>query len=227
MTSGRPVSRAAAICVRKPLRLRVARRLVVVVVEPRLADRHDLRMRRQPDQLVGRDVKLLGGVVRMRADRAIDLVMRLGDLKHAGKALHARRDRHHAADAGCDRARDHRIALLGEVGKIQVAMAVDEQDVSPCCGGRRRGCVLRSRSASRSTMSSPACASKSKKSASDAPSSANASGCISMIARWQRDSAPASDLSRSSSAPSMSQTRSNSLDGVALQHLPKRGRRAP
>ena len=127
MTSGSPVSRAAAICVRKPCACAGPRRLVVVVVEPGLADRHDLRMRRQPDQLVGRDVELLGGVVRMRADRAIDLVMRLGDRQHAGEALHPRRDRHHAADACSDRARDHRIALLGEVREIEMAMAVDEQ----------------------------------------------------------------------------------------------------
>ena len=33
------------------LRLRRPRRLVVVVVEPGLADGHDLRMRREPDQL--------------------------------------------------------------------------------------------------------------------------------------------------------------------------------
>ena len=130
MTSGSPVSRAAAICVRKPCACACPRRLVVVVVEPGLADRHDLRMRRQPDQLVGGDVGLLGGIVRMRADRAIDLVMRLGDRKHAGKALHARRDRHHAADARGDRARDHRVALLGEVGKVEVAVAVDEHAYS-------------------------------------------------------------------------------------------------
>ena len=51
MTSGRPVSRAAAMCCAEALRLRVARAIVVVIVEPGFADRHDFRMLRQRDQI--------------------------------------------------------------------------------------------------------------------------------------------------------------------------------
>ena len=56
---------------RRPLRL--AGRVVVVVVEPGLADRHHLRIGGEPDQVFRRDVRLFGGVVRMRADRAEDV----------------------------------------------------------------------------------------------------------------------------------------------------------
>ena len=52
------------------LLLRVARAVVVVVVEPRLADRHHLGMAGARDQVGGADVELLVGVVRMGADRA-------------------------------------------------------------------------------------------------------------------------------------------------------------
>ena len=61
------------------LLLHVARAVVVVIVEPRLADRHHLGMARELDQLLHHDVGLLGGVVRMRADRAEHIVMRLDD----------------------------------------------------------------------------------------------------------------------------------------------------
>ena len=80
MTSGRPVSRAAAICVRKPLRLHVARAVIVVIVESGFADRHDLRMAaRSATDRCDRDVQLFVRVMRMRADRAPDIGEALGD----------------------------------------------------------------------------------------------------------------------------------------------------
>ena len=48
--------------------LRIARAEIVMVVEPRLPDRHHLGMARARDQLVGADVELLVGIVRMGAD---------------------------------------------------------------------------------------------------------------------------------------------------------------
>jgi hypothetical protein len=100
ITSGSFVARAAAMWVRKPWRLRVARRVVVVIVEAGFADRHDLGMLRARDQVVGRDVELLMGVMRMRADRAGHVGKALRDRQHLRMTLHAGRDRHHAADAG-------------------------------------------------------------------------------------------------------------------------------
>ena len=87
MTSGSPVSRAAAIWRAKAALLRVARRIVVVIVEPGFADRHDFRVLRPRDEIGRRHVELLMGVMRMRADRAIDVGKALGDRKQIGLAL--------------------------------------------------------------------------------------------------------------------------------------------
>ena len=67
------------------LLLRVARRVVVVIVEAGLADRDDLRMARARDQ-VGRASTSSSscGVMRMRADRAVDVGKALGDRQHVG-----------------------------------------------------------------------------------------------------------------------------------------------
>ncbi len=56
-----------------------ARAGIVVIVEPGLADGHHLGMAGARDQLVGGDVELLVGMVRMGADRAVDLGKPLGD----------------------------------------------------------------------------------------------------------------------------------------------------
>ena len=129
MTSGRPLSRAAAICVRNTLRLHVARAVVVVVVEPGLADRDAARMTRQRDDLGCRHVRLLGGVVGMGADGA----------------EHARRAPRPGRDSVSDRATWVEIVTirptpaafaaastsgrrLGKLREIQVAMAVDQHD---------------------------------------------------------------------------------------------------
>jgi hypothetical protein len=65
MTSGSPVARAAAIWMRKRRRLRRPRALVVVVVEPGLANADAFGMRREPHQFLGRDIGLLARVMRM------------------------------------------------------------------------------------------------------------------------------------------------------------------
>ena len=39
---------------------------------------------------------------------------------------HTGRDRHHALDAGLPSARDDCVKLLGEIGKIEMAVAVDD-----------------------------------------------------------------------------------------------------
>ena len=100
------------------LLLRVARAVVVVIVEPGFADRHHLGMARARDQVGGRDVELLVGVVRMGADRAADLGKPLGDRDELGVPLHPGRDRHHAADAGgLRRAPPRRRARSAKSGK--------------------------------------------------------------------------------------------------------------
>ena len=110
----------------KALFLRVARAVVVVIVEPGLADRHHFRMPRDAGELIAADVELFMGVVRMRADRAKNIGKALGDRQHLRVAAHPRRDRHHAADAGRARPRNHGVEFGGEIGKIEMAVAVDQ-----------------------------------------------------------------------------------------------------
>ena len=71
-------------------------------------------------------VQFLVGVMRMRADRAVNVGKTLGDRQHIGELAHARRDRDHARDAGRSRARDNGVELVGKIRKIQMAMAVDQ-----------------------------------------------------------------------------------------------------
>ncbi len=75
------------------LLLRVARRGVVVVIEPGLADRHDFRVPGNRCQRLGIDVEFFVRVVRMGADRAENVGEFLRDRQHLRVFLHARRDR--------------------------------------------------------------------------------------------------------------------------------------
>ena len=97
-----------------------------MIVEPGLADRHHLGMARALDQFRRADVELLVGMVRMGADRAEHLGKPLGDRQQIGLPAHPGRDRHHAADAGRPGARHHAVELVLEVGKVEMAVAVDQ-----------------------------------------------------------------------------------------------------
>ena len=108
------------------LLLHVARAVVVMIVEPRLADRHHLGMTRDLDQFLDHDIGLLGGIVRMRADRAEYIVMRLDDVFQFVEAMHARGDGHDQSDACRPRALEHGVEIGAEFGKIEMAMAVDQ-----------------------------------------------------------------------------------------------------
>ena len=83
-------------------------------------------MRGKPNEVFGGYVELFGGIVRMSADRAIDFVIFLSNGKHLFEALHSRRDCHHAADTGREGTGDDGRPLLGEIRKVQMAMAVDQ-----------------------------------------------------------------------------------------------------
>ena len=179
------------------LRLRLARRIVVVIVEPGLADRHDLRMFRQRDQRLGVDVQFLMGVVRMGADRAENLRKFLCDRKHLRKFPHAGADGDHAADAGGAGARHHGVEFAGEIGKIEVAVAVDEHfqafasgfDIAREHRRRRRqrdagGDALVAVELGRSYVASRGIASRSSSFAAES----GMTGCA-RIATWRRTSA--------------------------------------
>src|SRR5688572_24913685 len=125
-------------------RLRLARRVVIIIVEPRLADRHHLRVLSHPGQLLRCDVELLVGTVRMRSDRAKDLVIALGDPLHLSEAADARADRHHLVHARRMRPRDNPLEVVGEIGKVEVTMMIDEHQASAIArrGNTGAGCGI-------------------------------------------------------------------------------------
>src|SRR3569623_413982 len=113
----------------KPRRLRdwIA---LVVIVEADLADCDTARMLGKPHQIPGLDVQFFVCVVRVRPHRAPDFSILLGDRADLIEALDAGRDRHHAIDTIGARTRQHARAVRRELGKIEMAVAVD-QHVQP------------------------------------------------------------------------------------------------
>src|SRR4051812_27289214 len=86
-------------------------------------------MFRQFDQFRRWDAILLVGVMRMGADRAVDIWKPLDDFKQSIEPTHPRRDRDDAPDPGTFSARDDAVEIVGKVREIQVAMAVDKHGV--------------------------------------------------------------------------------------------------
>ena len=126
ITSGNPVARAAAICARNPRSCASRRTVLVEIIQPRLAQGHDLGVPRQFDQFAGRDAVFFVGVMRMGADRAIDVRKSLRYRQQLGKTFDPRRDGDDAPDPGSIRACDDGVEIFGEVRKIEMAMAVDK-----------------------------------------------------------------------------------------------------
>ena len=65
-------------------------------------------------------------MMRMGADRAIDVGKSLGDGEKPAEPLHPGRDGDDAADPRRLGARDDGVEILGEIRKVEVAMAVNE-----------------------------------------------------------------------------------------------------
>jgi hypothetical protein len=108
--------------------LHVPRAVVVEVVEPGLADADAPRMARQRGDVGCRNARLLGCMVRMRADREEQLPMRLGELSVALEACDMGRDRDHAADASRLRPREHFRQAIRELREVEMTVAVDEHE---------------------------------------------------------------------------------------------------
>ncbi|ENN87118.1 hypothetical protein RHSP_04597 [Rhizobium freirei PRF 81] len=100
---------------------------IVEVIETRLADCDDfLVLICQPHEILGLDVQLLIGAVRMRTDRAENRRIALGKRKQSIELPDLGRDSDHLLDADVVGARDDRVALLLEIGKIQMAVRVHQ-----------------------------------------------------------------------------------------------------
>ena len=106
--------------------LRRARASLVVIIEPGFSDCDHFGMARSADQLVDADVELFMRVMGMRAERAVDVGKALGDAEHLGMSFDSRRDGHDARNAGCLRAGNHGVELVGKIGEIEMAVAVDQ-----------------------------------------------------------------------------------------------------
>ena len=110
--------------------LRLARPVLVEIIEPGFAKRDDFGMLGQRDQFFGRNPVFLVGLVRMGADRAIDFRIFLRDREQCIEPLHPRRDRDDTPDAGRLGPRDNAVEVVGKVREIEMAMAVDEHRLS-------------------------------------------------------------------------------------------------
>ena len=109
--------------------LRFARAVLVEIIQPRLAERHDLGMPRQLDQFARGNAVFFVGVMRMGADRAIDVGKPLRDREQRAEPPHPRRDRDDAPDAGGGGARHDAVEIVGEIREIEMAVAVDQHRV--------------------------------------------------------------------------------------------------
>jgi hypothetical protein len=65
-------------------------------------------------------------MMRMGADRAMDIRKLLRDCEQLCLLPHPSRYRHHAANPRRFRARNNSVEIIGEIGKIQMAVTVDK-----------------------------------------------------------------------------------------------------
>src|SRR6185436_1525109 len=106
--------------------LRLARRVVVVEIEPRFAEAHNLLVLALLEQRLGRRQRLDRGLMRMDAHGAMDVGRAFGDRPHAWKSRKPRSDRQEVPHTLRARGTEHAVDLAGEVGKVEMAVAVDK-----------------------------------------------------------------------------------------------------
>ena len=100
-----------------------------MIIEPCFAERHDFGMPRAPSEIGWGKIKLLVRMMRMRSDRAEDVRKPFSDRKHIAMASHARRNRDHANESGVTGARNDAVELSLEIGKVEMAVAIDEHGI--------------------------------------------------------------------------------------------------
>src|SRR5205085_7090167 len=100
--------------------------MVVIIIEPGLADPDHPLMRRPLDEKRRIDVRMLVRLMGMDADRGPDVRLPLRDADHVVPLGAAGRDVEHRDDAGRAGAVEHRLLLLYQAFVIEVAMAVGE-----------------------------------------------------------------------------------------------------
>src|SRR5438309_12013760 len=88
-------------------------------------------MLRKLDQLSRRNSILFIGVVRMRADRAVNIGKLRGNGQQRIKTPHPRRNSDDASDPRRGSSRDDALEIVGEIWKVEVAMAIDKHELEP------------------------------------------------------------------------------------------------
>src|SRR3569832_2351171 len=106
------------------------RSALIMIIQTDLADRDAARMLRQPNQVLGLNMKLFVRVMRMRSNRAPDLAVLFGDRADLVEPLDPVRDRHHAVDTIGVRPCQDTGAIRHKLRKVEMAVAVD-QHVQP------------------------------------------------------------------------------------------------
>ena len=83
-------------------------------------------MPRQLDQFIGGNTVFFIRVMRVSANRTIDVRKFLRDRQQPAETPYPRRDGDDAPDPGSVRSRDDAVEIFSEIRKIEMAMAVDE-----------------------------------------------------------------------------------------------------
>src|SRR3979411_1864868 len=87
-------------------------------------------MLRQFDQFVRGNSVFFIGMMRMGADRAIDVRKSLRDRQQGAETPHPRRDGDEPPNACRRSPRDDGVEIIGEIGKIEMAVAVDKHGLT-------------------------------------------------------------------------------------------------
>ena len=109
----------------------VTRRTVIVIIEAGLADANAFGMSGERAHGVEILRVVPGRLMRMRADGEEHIVVTLRDRDHARALRHFGANGDHALDAGGAGALNNPVEVVGEIGKIEVAMAVDDCHSAP------------------------------------------------------------------------------------------------
>jgi hypothetical protein len=122
-----------------------------IVVEPGFADRHDLGLPSERDQLIDRWLAGILGVG-VHADGGVEILVLAGKTQHVGKRSKIDADRERVRNAVRGHRVEHRRQLPCQLGKIQMTMGIDEHGtLKVVCRVNRRAtpCSTRQVSASR------------------------------------------------------------------------------
>src|SRR6185437_1763507 len=111
-----------------------ARAMLIVEIEPGLADADHLGIARKPNEGIARDVGFLRRLVRVNADRAPDIAVAFGDRAHGREFLDLGADGDKGLDPCPLGARDD-LGPLGLGREIEMAMAIDDHNSFTSKGG--------------------------------------------------------------------------------------------